>query len=123
MRLFAETLLSDLADVQGGTTREGVHLAAMAGSVDLIQRCFTGLEARHDRLALDPSWPDSLGAVSFAVTYRSQPLTVCLRDGIVEVRADPGMWRPVRVVCRGDSRELVPGSAVRFRVSGEARAV
>jgi hypothetical protein len=33
-------LLSDLADVQGGTTREGVHLAAMAGSADLTQRCF-----------------------------------------------------------------------------------
>jgi trehalose/maltose hydrolase-like predicted phosphorylase len=38
-------LRSDTADIQGGTTAEGVHLAAMAGSVDLLQRCFTGLEA------------------------------------------------------------------------------
>jgi HAD superfamily hydrolase (TIGR01509 family) len=48
--LFTEALHSDIADVQGGTTREGIHLGAMAGTVDLLQRCFPGLEPRGDEL-------------------------------------------------------------------------
>ena len=35
---FLEALESDIADVQGGTTGEGIHLGAMAGTVDLLQR-------------------------------------------------------------------------------------
>ena len=46
MEFFQQALKSDVADIQGGTTSEGIHLAAMAGSVDLMQRCFTGLETR-----------------------------------------------------------------------------
>ena len=46
MRYFQQVLMSDVADIQGGTTAEGIHIAAMAGSIDLLQRCFTGLETR-----------------------------------------------------------------------------
>ena len=46
IEFFQQVLNSDIADIQGGTTSEGIHLAAMAGSVDLVQRCFTGLETR-----------------------------------------------------------------------------
>ena len=38
MDFFAEALQSDVSDVQQGTTAEGVHLGAMAGTVDLVQR-------------------------------------------------------------------------------------
>ena len=41
---FLEALESDIADIQGGTTAEGIHLGAMAGTLDLLQRCYTGLE-------------------------------------------------------------------------------
>ncbi|KUI40802.1 hypothetical protein AU198_15715 [Mycobacterium sp. GA-1199] len=51
---FGDLLKSDVDDIQGGTTSEGVHLAAMAGSVDLMHRCFTGLELRGNRLVLSP---------------------------------------------------------------------
>ena len=44
-----EALESDIADVQGGTTGEGIHLGAMAGTVDLLERGFTGLETRRRR--------------------------------------------------------------------------
>ena len=31
-----------MADTQGGTTKEGIHLGAMAGTIDILQRCYTG---------------------------------------------------------------------------------
>ena len=45
---FLPGLRSDVDDAPGGTTVEGVHLGAMAGTLDLLQRCYTGLEVRGD---------------------------------------------------------------------------
>lgn len=59
---FAHALESDVADVQGGTTAEGIHLGAMAGTVDLLQRGYAGLEARRDALWFDPALPKELVA-------------------------------------------------------------
>ena len=53
-KLFSEALESDLLDTQGGTTPEGVHLGAMAGTVDLVQRAYTGIETREEVLWLEP---------------------------------------------------------------------
>ena len=41
-RFLQQALDSDVADVQGGTTAEGIHLGAMAGTVDLVLRRLTG---------------------------------------------------------------------------------
>ncbi|MBN1097077.1 glycoside hydrolase family 65 protein [Blastococcus sp. TML/C7B] len=67
---FLEALESDVADVQGGTTGEGIHLGAMAGTLDLLQRGFTGLETREEVLGFDPFLPDALGSVRFRLRYR-----------------------------------------------------
>ena len=48
---FQEVLKSDVADIQGGTTCEGIHLAAMAGSVDL---CAAMLHRPRDTPARSP---------------------------------------------------------------------
>ena len=42
-RFLQRALDSDVADVQSGTTADGIHLGAMAGTVDLVLRCLTGL--------------------------------------------------------------------------------
>jgi trehalose/maltose hydrolase-like predicted phosphorylase len=57
---FAEALQSDVSDVQQGTTPEGAHLGAMAGTVDLVQRVSTGIEIAGDTLRLDPRLPQGL---------------------------------------------------------------
>ncbi|MDZ7781399.1 MAG: hypothetical protein U5K56_00100 [Halioglobus sp.] len=41
---FQEALDSDISDIQGGTTPEGIHLGAMAGTLDLMHRCYLGIE-------------------------------------------------------------------------------
>jgi trehalose/maltose hydrolase-like predicted phosphorylase len=69
-RFFRDALTSDLLDLQGGTTAEGIHLGAMAGAVDLLQRCYTGLELREDMLWLDPRLPSALGSLALDLHYR-----------------------------------------------------
>ena len=67
---FLDALRSDIADVQGGTTAEGIHLGAMAATVDLLQRGFTGLDVRGDVLHFDPCLPDDLTGLRFRLRYR-----------------------------------------------------
>ena len=40
--MLREALDHDIAETQPGTTREGIHLGAMAGTLDILQRCYTG---------------------------------------------------------------------------------
>jgi trehalose/maltose hydrolase-like predicted phosphorylase len=122
LEFLTQALESDLADIQGGTTPEAIHLAAMAGSVDLLQRCFSGLEMRQDRLLLNPYWPEELGVMEFSICYREHPLTLRIRGEGVEVQAGPGMHRPIEVACRGEVAELKPGSRVTFPADDPADA-
>ena len=70
VEVVQQALESDISDIQGGTTAEGIHLGAMAGTLDLIQRCYTGIELRDDELWFNPVLPDELTRLSFLVRYR-----------------------------------------------------
>jgi trehalose/maltose hydrolase-like predicted phosphorylase len=114
-RFFTEALASDVHDVQGGTTAEGIHLGAMAGTVDLAQRCYTGLETREDVLWLDPSLPEELDGLGFDVRYRGHwgvNLHLTRRRLRVQVAASDAA--PVRIGVKGEVVELVPGSTREF---------
>ncbi len=115
---FERALSSDVADIQGGTTAEGVHVGSMAGCVDLLQRCFAGLETRQDALWLNPHWPSRFGRLSLAVQYRGVALTVEVTDREVQVSAEPGPGVAIRIGCGDEVSDLRPGDTVRFRAAG-----
>ncbi|WP_234834733.1 trehalose-phosphatase [Mycolicibacterium stellerae] len=114
MEYFAQALASDVVDIQGGTTAEGIHLAAMAGTIDLLQRCFTGLEVRRDRIVLGPLWPKSLGKLAFTFRYRGHRLRLGVSGRDATLSAEPGDAPPVLVECRGAEQTLVAGGTVEF---------
>ena len=87
-RFFNEALLTDIADSQGNTTPEGVHIGAMAGTIDIIQRCYTGLEARDDVLRLNPSLPKELQEIKLKLHYRGQWLNIDIYSDRVVVEAE-----------------------------------
>jgi alpha,alpha-trehalase len=112
--LFSEAIESDVADVQGGTTAEGIHLGAMAGTVDLIQRGYTGLEARGDVLWFDPALPKELGALDFKVHYRGHRVQVRVTPSQLRVSAIPSEEAPIQVGFRDEVVELQPGATVEW---------
>ncbi|KUI23090.1 haloacid dehalogenase [Mycobacterium sp. IS-1496] len=114
MDYFEQALTSDVSDIQGGTTSEGIHLAAMAGTVDLMQRCFTGLETRSNRLILSPYWPESLGVLAVPIHYRGLHLHLRVSGKGVIISVDPREAAGVVVECRGRVVQLMPGTTVRF---------
>ena len=114
MEFFQQALNSDVSDIQGGTTSEGIHLAAMAGSVDLVQRCFTGLETRSNRLIISPHWPEELGVLAFPIHYRGLHLHLRVSGKGAIISVDPRDAAGVEVECRGRVVRLMPGTTVRF---------
>ncbi len=84
----------------------------MAGSIDLLQRCFTGLETRGDRLVLGPQWPETMGALVFPISYRGHQLWLKVSGRQVEVSAGAGNQRPIEIMCRDRVVELRPGCTI-----------
>ena len=98
-KLFNEALFSDLTDIQGGTTPEGIHLGAMAGTVDQVQRCFTGIVTRNDVLWLNPALPAELSKLRLQLRYRGYFLRIDVCCDHVTVTSLRNKEYPIRLGC------------------------
>ncbi|WP_299821362.1 glycosyl hydrolase family 65 protein [uncultured Pontibacter sp.] len=99
---FKLALMSDVEDVQGGTTAEGIHLGAMAGTVDLVQRCFTGLEIRDEMLWFNPVLPDEIGCLNLKLRYRSHWLSLELLQDKMLITFDKGWAKEIKIGVMGE---------------------
>jgi trehalose/maltose hydrolase-like predicted phosphorylase len=112
-RLFMEALESDVSDVQGGTTQEGIHLGAIVGTVDLLQRGFTGIETRDDLLRFDPFLPEEIRQLTFRMRYRQHyGLEVSLRSGRLMISGRRHVGDPLRIKIQDTTYEVDPGGAL-----------
>jgi trehalose/maltose hydrolase-like predicted phosphorylase len=84
---YMVALESDVNDVQGGTTAEGIHLGVMSGTLDLIQRFYLGEVIRDGVLFLKPSPVPNLKGLSLPLHFRGGMVQVKLDDGKVHVTA------------------------------------
>lgn len=113
-QFFAEALTGDIKDVQGGTTAEGIHLGAMAGTLDLVQRCYLGLEVRDGGLYLDPLLPARLGTVSLPVLVHGAWVAVdAYCDRVCVSRTGKGP-ESIRVTVREQVLQLGRGESRTF---------
>jgi trehalose/maltose hydrolase-like predicted phosphorylase len=58
----------------------------MAGTVDLMQRCFTGLEMRDDVLWLNPRLPEGLKRLQLKLHYRGHSLELDMTQQVIIIR-------------------------------------
>lgn len=120
-RLALEALDSDIGDVQGGTTPEGIHLGAMAGTVDLVQRCYTGLAMQGGALVLNPRLPEEVTRLETTVRYRRQILDLAVTQEALTVSSRSMSAPPVTIAYRGHVRDISPGQSFTFGLVREAR--
>jgi alpha,alpha-trehalase len=117
-RFLQRALDSDITDVQGGTTAEGVHLGAMAGTVDIVLRCLTGLRPRGEVLRFDPAVPPQVKQLRFSVHYCGHRVDVTFARSRLTVSSRPGRARPITILVGRDSAELRPGGRHEFALEG-----
>jgi trehalose/maltose hydrolase-like predicted phosphorylase len=118
---FLVALRSDVDDIQGGTTKEGIHLGVMAGTLDIVQRYYAGAQIRDGVLYFDPRLPAGLGDLSFPMQFRQTPVLVTLsRDRLTLAVGPDGASHPIRAGTPGDIRELLPGARAVFELGHDA---
>ncbi len=94
---FETLIISDFEDIQGGTTPEGIHLGAMAGSLDLIQRNFAGLAVCDDALWINPRVPDSIKKISMRINYRKHWIYVSVDHEKIKISFEEGWSNEVNI--------------------------
>jgi alpha,alpha-trehalose phosphorylase len=100
---FGETSFIDLRDL-AFNTRDGVHLASLAGSWLAAVAGFGGMRDHGDTLTFAPRLPSRLTRLAFRLTYRGRRLRI-------EVERDEARY------------ELVAGDALEIAHHGEALTV
>jgi len=115
MQFFADALQSDVSDIQQGTTAEGVHLGAMAGTVDLVQRVWTGIEAKDDVLRLNPELPQDIGRLDMRIRYRGHTLDLRLTRDTLTVRGRDAGVPPIALCVDGMECQFVGGTTRVFQ--------
>jgi beta-phosphoglucomutase family hydrolase len=110
MAYYAEALQSDVSDIQQGTTAEGVHLGAMAGTVDLVQRVSTGIEVTGDVLRLNPRLPQGLARLDMRIRYRGHSLDLRLTGDALTVRGREVGAAPIKLGFKDEVYEFAGGS-------------
>ncbi|MDF3299132.1 glycoside hydrolase family 65 protein [Streptomyces tropicalis] len=114
-RFCQDALRADIADVQGGTTGEGIHLGAMAGTLDLVQRGLTGLETRQGALWLDPVPVPELSSYGFAIRYQGHwGVRLRLEHGRMEITVPRSDRSPIDVRLGGRAVCVQPGETCRL---------
>jgi trehalose/maltose hydrolase-like predicted phosphorylase len=112
---YMVALESDVGDVQGGTTHEGIHMGVMAGTLDLIQRGYIGSEIRDGVLCFDPKPMDTLNGLSFPMRFREMPLELKLEGGKLTVAAQSdGFSQPIKVRVGNQIQEIRVGESYTF---------
>jgi trehalose/maltose hydrolase-like predicted phosphorylase len=118
-KFVQEALQGDIADVQGGTTGEGIHLGAMAGTLDLVQRGLTGLETRDGALWLDPVPLPELSTYGFALRYQGNwGVRLRLERGLLEIQVPSSDASPIDVRLPEHEVFLQPGETGRLVLPG-----
>jgi alpha,alpha-trehalase len=114
--LFNEALKSDVADIQGGTTPEGIHLGAMAGTVDLIHRCYPDIRTGEDVLWFNPMLPEKLKRVRMTIRYRDHTLHIEIGQDKMIINSIKAAALPIQIGFKGKVYKLQPEQSKEFQL-------
>ncbi|MEN8652703.1 glycosyl hydrolase family 65 protein [Streptomyces sp. 21So2-11] len=115
-----EALEGDIADLQGGTTGEGIHLGAMAGTLDLVQRGLSGLRPLDGALGLDPVPLPELSTYAFTLRYREHwGVHFRMRPGQLEIRVPDSDLSPIDIELTDRTVSVKPGGTYLLTLPGQ----
>lgn len=116
-KLYCEVLDTDLSQLEGESVAEGIHLAAMGGSVDILQRHFFGVHAAPNALIVEPAVPPQLGRVRMRFQYQGNSLLLESTESNVCVHSCAGN-RAINIVSRDEHFRLEEGDKLVLQSCG-----
>ena len=96
--LFMDALTSDFTDIQGGTTKEGIHTGAMGGSILLILFSYVGLNLNGKNVVLSPKLPKNWEKLSFGFSFRNVKYRIKIWENWLEILAKSKEKENIQIV-------------------------
>ncbi|NSC20829.1 glycoside hydrolase family 65 protein [Streptomyces albus subsp. chlorinus] len=106
---LGEAALMDLADLENNT-RDGLHIASLAGAWIALVAGFGGMRYRGGTLDFSPALPEQLSKLAFVVQMLGRRLRVEIVGGTVTYRLLDG--EPLRLCHCGEPFRVAEGSPV-----------
>jgi alpha,alpha-trehalose phosphorylase len=110
---FAEAALMDLDDLEHNT-RDGLHIASLAGAYTAAVAGFGGVREHADGLSFTPRLPQALGRLVFRLGFRGRRLTVSIRP--TQARYTLVEGEPLEIVHHGQPTTIELGHPVSRRI-------
>lgn len=108
-RLYMDALRSDLVDIQGGTTGEGIHCGVMAGTVYDVVSTFGGVNLKGAFPAIDPALPPNWTRLDFGFSFRGSHYQLSITAEEVKIMARNAGKDKIIVHLCGAETELAQG--------------
>lgn len=115
--MYMEALSSDLVDIQGGTTGEGIHCGVMAGTVYMVLSVFCRLDLSGDEPSLCPDLPAHWKGVKFNFTFRNTHFRVAIFPDTLEIIADKSLKEKIKVHICGEKIKLERGRIFKMNLN------
>jgi alpha,alpha-trehalose phosphorylase len=103
---FAEAALMDLEDLEKNT-RDGVHIAALAGTWIAAVAGLGGLRDHDGELSFSPRLPHALARLAFRLIFRGRRLQVEVAHGHATYSLREGDW--LEITHHGERATINPG--------------
>lgn len=114
--IFQTALNYDLYDSPSSTTSEGIHLGAMAGTIDIIQRCYTGLKVKEQCLYLDPRLPEDLTKLVMHIKLKGSWLSITITSSEIILTSELGARESSFVIYEGENYEITPAKTIYIKI-------
>jgi alpha,alpha-trehalose phosphorylase len=107
---LGETALMDLSDLEHNT-RDGLHIASLAGTWLALVNGFGGMRASDGKLRFAPRLPSGINTLSFRLRYRGRRLRVEIQPEKATYEVLDGA--PLEIWHNGESLQLEAGPVAR----------
>ena len=114
LEYFEYALHMDLGDVAGNAS-DGVHIASAAGVWSALVFGFGGVRDFDGQLSFASALPRNWRELAFSLRFQGRQIRVQLSHDEEQYLLDEG--EPLKVIIRGESHLLTPGTAVAIKGS------
>jgi len=114
--LYKNALTSDFADVQGGTTGEGIHAGVMAGTILIALQSYAGLDLKTDLVKFNPRLPKHWRTIKFRFNFKQVNYFVELSKTEISILAESDDKTEVVIEIQANSQKLNTGKKKSFQL-------
>ncbi len=112
--LFRRALRADFDDVQGGTTKEGIHLGAMAGTINIVLNRYAGVDTTGKSIAINPNLPKPIRSIRVKIQYRGKWLDLTVTHQAMTLRLEESAEEFLLIEVKGIPHRIQPGAELRI---------